>query len=87
MNMKMINEVEHGDFSRIRATGRDCYRLSARIAAKQEIPKSVAAGWINCRISYAIIRSALVCIRGSRTLRPKPLDDSSIALAVVETGI
>ncbi len=91
-----INEVEHADFSPMAysITGglgpqADIVtkRLSVRIAAKQEIPKLVAAGWINCRISFAIIRSALVCIRGSRSLRPKPLEDNSVALAVAESRI
>ncbi len=91
-----INEVEHADFSPMAycITGGlgpqaeiVTKRLSVRIAASQEIPKSVAAGWMNCRISYAIIRSALVCVRGSRSLRPKPLDDHSVALAVAESGI
>ncbi len=85
-----ITEVEHGDFSPMpfSITGGlgpqaeiVTKSLAVRIAAKQNLPKSTVAGWLNCRISFAILRSALVCIRGSRPLQPKSLDDQSIALA------
>ncbi len=91
-----IEEIEHGDFSPMAfsitgGVGSQAdivtKRLSAKLAAKQEIPKSVVAGWMNCRISFAVLRSALVCIRGSRPLRPKPADEQSFALAAAESAI
>ncbi|MCP4502446.1 MAG: hypothetical protein GY822_21040, partial [Deltaproteobacteria bacterium] len=91
-----IREIEHGDFSPIVfcITGglgpqADVVtkRLSLRLAEKQNVPRSVAAGGINCRISFAILRSALACLRGSRPYRPKTEEDGCLSLAAAETKI
>ncbi len=91
-----IREIEHGDFSPIVfcITGglgpqadMVTKRLSVRLADKQNVPKSVAAGWINCRISFAILRSALACLRGSRPFRSKADGERCLSLAVAETKI
>ena len=42
-------------------------RLSDFLAAKWERPYSVVIGWVRARLSFAILRAALLCVRGSRT--------------------
>jgi len=42
-------------------------RMSAFLAAKWERPYSVMIGWVRAHLSFAILRGALLCVRGSRT--------------------
>ena len=42
-------------------------RLSDFLAVKWERPYSVVTGWVRARLSFAILRAALLCVRGSRT--------------------
>jgi len=42
-------------------------RMSDFLAAKWERPYSVVTGWVRARLSFAILRAALLCVRGSRT--------------------
>ena len=42
-------------------------RLSDFMAAKWERPYSVVMGWMRARLSFAILRAALLCLHGSRT--------------------
>ena len=41
--------------------------MSDFLAAKWERPYSVVSGWVRARLSFAILRTALLCVRGSRT--------------------
>ena len=42
-------------------------RLSDFLAARWERPYSVVMGWVRARLSFAILRAALLCVPGSRT--------------------
>ena len=42
-------------------------RLSDFLAARWERPYSVVMGWVRARLSFAILRVALLCVCGSRT--------------------
>jgi len=42
-------------------------RLGDHLSAKWEQPFSVVTGWVRARLSFAILRAALLCVRGSRT--------------------
>jgi len=42
-------------------------RMSDFLAAKWEMPYSVVTGWARARLSFAILRAALLCVRGSCT--------------------
>ena len=42
-------------------------RLGDILAAKWERPYSVVMGWVRARLSFAILRAALLCVRGSHT--------------------
>ena len=41
-------------------------RLASRLAAKIAMPYSAVMGWLRCRISFSLLRSAVMCLRGSR---------------------
>ena len=95
--LERIRNVEHGDFTPlvVATTGgigpegsMTLKRLAWRLAEKREMHISLVAGWLRCRLSFAILRSALVCLRGSRPFKPKKekLDDV-IDLAVSQCRI
>lgn len=74
-NERIIN-VEHGTFTPLVFS---CFggmgveakrfynRLSEKIAEKRNDPISVATNWVRTRLSFSLLRSALLCIRGSRS--------------------
>ena len=71
-----IREVEHGTFSLLvfsctggmgRATSTTYKRLAALIAAKRDEPYSSTLGWTRCRLSFSLIRAAIMCFRGARS--------------------
>ena len=63
-------------------------RIGERLAEVNKQPLTVVMGWLRCRISFALLRSTLVCLRGSRPFRPKKdKDEDVIELAVSEARI
>ena len=40
--------------------------LADYLAAKWEKPYSVVMGWVIARLSFAILRATMLCVRGSR---------------------
>ncbi len=91
-NQERLRNVEHADFTPlvIATTGgigpegsMMLKRLAQNLAEKREMHISVVAGWLRCRLSFAILRSALICLRGSRPFRSKDdKADEAIDLAV-----
>ena len=88
-----VREVEHGVFtplvlSTTGGMGREAEtfykRLADGISRKERKEYSVVMGWIRCRLSFAILRSAILCIRGSRSSRHRPVHELNIALATSE---
>ena len=41
-------------------------RLASCLAGKWAMPYSAVMGWLRCRISFALLRSSIMCLRGSR---------------------
>ena len=75
---RRVLDIEHGTFTPLVFTttggmGNECLRYHSRLAELIAIKKGEQYGktmsWIRSRISFALLRSALVCLRGSRTLR------------------
>ena len=71
-----IREVEHGTFSPLvfsctggmgRAAATTYKRLASLIAAKRDEPYSMTMGWIRCRLSFSLLRAAIMCVRGVRS--------------------
>ena len=76
-----IREIEHGNFSplvfstsgNMGPTATTVYkRLAAMIADKTNKPYSKTIHWMRCRLSFSLLRSAIMCLRGSRSALHKP---------------
>ena len=46
-------------------------RLSQLLIEKRHENFSVTTSWLRCKLSFSLLRSALLCIRGSRTTSPQ----------------
>ena len=88
-----VLEVEHGVFtplilSTTGGMGREAQtfykRLADLLSHKRNVPYSSIIGWLRCKLSFAILRSAVLCIRGSRSSIHHPIKDIDIALACSE---
>ena len=91
---RRVLDVEHGSFTQLVFTttgrmGEECIRYCSRvaelIAAKKGKHYSQTISWIRARTSFALLRSALVCLRRSRVKRRTVFDynncDTEIAVA------
>lgn len=50
-------------------------RMSSMLSEKTETPYSEMIRWVRTRLSFAMIRSSLMCIRGARSKRSRPIHD------------
>ena len=91
-----VREVEHGTFSPLvfstsggmGATANVVYkRLASMIAEKQDQPYSRTIQWIRCRLCFSLLRSAIMCLRGSRSTYHHPTGPDNIELASSEGRI
>ena len=71
-------EIEHSSFTPLvlSASGRFAReathfykRLASRLADKWDQPYSLMMRWLRCTISFALLHSAIQCIRGTRSSR------------------
>ena len=84
-NNRRVLEIEHGSFTPLvfgsnGAMGRECaiYHklLAQKISLKEDKPYSIVMSWIRTKLSISLIKSALLCLRGSR--RPFKTFDKDI---------
>ena len=89
-----IRNVEHADFNPLVFTtaggmGPQCHlvvkRLATTISDRRDLPNSVVAGWLRCRLSFALLRTTLLCVRGTRARKFNI--DPNIELSVAATRI
>jgi len=89
-----ILNVEHGDFNPLVFTttgsmGPQCQivvrRLAEKISERQALQRSVVSGWLRCRLSFALLRTTLLCVRGTR--KSKRTFENNVLLAVSESQI
>ena len=82
---KRVIEIEHGTFTPLffscyGGMGRECSyfykRLAEKLAEKRNISCSEAVCFVRTKINFSLIKSLVLCIRGSRTVRN---DEVSIA--------
>ena len=75
-----VMEIEHGTFTPLvfATTGgmadecrRYYCRLAELISTKKGEPYAATISWIRTKVSFAILRGALLCLRGSRTPRTR----------------
>ena len=72
-----VLQVDHGTFTPLvfsiyGSMGRECHkfysRLSDLLSEKVNLPKSVVANWVRSKVCFALLKSSLLCLRGSQTL-------------------
>ena len=78
LDTQRVMDVEQGTFTPLVFTttggmGEECKRyhdrLAELVAAKKGENYATIVSWIRSKVSFAILRSALLCLRGSRTVR------------------
>ena len=67
-----VREVEHGSFTPLvfntaGGMGKAYKRLASLLANKREQSYSTVMGWMRCHLSFSLLRSAIMCLRGSRS--------------------
>ena len=71
-----IREVEHSSFTPLvfattgglgPAAGAFYKRLASMLSDKWKQPYSTTIGWLRCRISFSLLRSSIMCLRGARS--------------------
>ena len=82
-----VIRVEHGAFTPIvlsamggcgRETSRFITKLTEKLGEKKDMMTSIVSNYIRTKLSFDLIRSQVMCIRGSRTLRGVKIDTSDI---------
>ena len=56
-------------------------RLASLISEKRKESYACVMGWLRCVVSFCLLRSSLVCLRGTR-IKQKKIDCDAIAEAV-----
>ena len=83
-----IRNVEHGDFNPLVFTCAGglapqshmvMKKLAERLSKKQNTALSIVSGWLRCKLSFALLRTTLLCVRATR--QKKQVVDNNIELA------
>ena len=93
-----VTEIEQGTFTPLVFTttggmADECLRYHSRLAellsAKKQENYATTISWVRAKVSFAILRSALLCLRGSRTPRRRNLDikDSDLEIEKGQAGL
>ncbi|XP_065914415.1 uncharacterized protein [Dysidea avara] len=76
-----IREVEHGSFTPLvfsssggmgKAATTTYKHLAQLLSEKWSSPYSVVMGWLRCSLGFSLLRSSIMCIRGSRSRSKRP---------------
>ena len=65
-------------------------RLSEMLAEKRKSNVSLVTSWIRTKLSMSLLRTAILCLRGSRSRRIRNVvnvADTDVEVACVEAGI
>ena len=62
-------------------------RVASLVSEKTKEPYSQVMSWIRCRLSFALLRSSIACLRGARRIRPLPAKEISVVRVVAEASI
>ena len=82
-----VLDIEHGTFTPLVFTttggmGQECLRYHSRLAELIALKKGEqyvkTISWIRANKSFALLRSALICLRGSRTTRRVPCNAKNV---------
>ena len=59
-------------------------RLANLLSAKHSLSYGIVMGWLRCKLSFSLLRSAIMCIRGARSSLCCPIAEAPIAVQVTE---
>jgi len=88
-----IREVEMGSFTPLvfstfggmgHASAVFYKRLAFLVSLKRGVPYNSVMSWLRCRISFSLLRSAIMCLRGARSHQGWPLSFGALDLALAE---
>ena len=97
MYEQRVVEVENGSFTPLvfsttggmgRLANIFYSRLASKISAKRQQPFASTMGWLRCQLSFSLLRSSILCIRGSRSKKNAiPRFPLSTDLATIESRV
>lgn len=58
-------------------------RIAALISERKKLPYNVVIRWVRCHVSFSLLRSTIMLLRGSRQKIPK-INFSSISVTIAE---
>ena len=88
-----IREVEHASFTPLvlsstggmgKAATVFYKRLASMLSEKRDATYSKTIGWLRCQLSFALLRSSIMCIRGARSSKHHLAIGSPIDLQLAE---
>ena len=94
-----IQQVEHGSFTPLVFTcfggmSVECRKfynhISDKLSEKRDIAGSLARAWVRTKLCFSLLRTAHLCVRGSRTLRKNnfaELSSTNIAVAAADSRV
>ena len=94
-NQRVI-QVEHGTFTPLVFTpyggaGREAEHflksIAEQLAVKQGVHTSVMTNWVRTKLSFELVRAALLCVRGTRVPSYKPVIADINDVELVQTFI
>ena len=91
-----VREVEHGHFTPLvftttggmgDAAGQVYKRLAYLLTEKLDLSYGEVMGWIRCKLSFALVRSAIMCIRSARSRMHSPVFDAPLDVQIAEAHL
>jgi len=55
-------------------------RLASLLLAKRDQSYDLVMPWLHCSISFSLLRSAITCLRGARSIRGSPIEIGTLDL-------
>ena len=89
-----VREIEHSTFTPLvlsttggmgKAATTFYKRLASFLSDKRDKNYSHTMGWLRCRLSFALLQSSIMCIRGARSSSHRPILDSPINLQLADS--
>ena len=95
-----INQVDHGSFTPLvfscyggmsRECGKFYSHAADKISEKRKVSKSLVSNWIKTKLSFALLRSCVLCVRGTRSKSCRnevtSIAETDIAIAAIEANV
>ena len=91
-----VQEVEHGSFTPLvfttsggmgKCASVTYKRLASLLSTKQEQSYGSTIAWVRCCLSFSLLRSSIMCLRGARSSQGRAFRSSAIDLAVAEAKV